>query len=948
MLVRRRHGVRPSSVSNFSISASSSSSDEADTPLPHRPQRAPPRLRRPSRLPSTLLVFAMAVFGGLIHCSHVASLHENHLSFAYLSNIERELTFRSEMAFYYSFYKQILMAESFYSGLDSLFNDTMTEYPGMLGKVDKEWKMNEWGLLPGYSASGAVTNGVRVLERFNVYPEVILAGLYRVLRYFDLLHSECFEVVIEGIRKTHALAVPAEQINVNSSFLPPLEAIGTFAGDKVLSCEGSHEPPIFYVNSVFCLTGLTVMGLILSGWQVANSGSGGGCGGGSVFSLATTIWGAVLPLVGFFFNHAEATRVQWSPPLRESFAYPFFVLQQSLLIWLLQDISPVRRQHRHAFVHLLYVFLLLAFQLPWQFAQFALLTQLLALIATYVVVALVTFLSVFPPSTPSTVSVNVSFGVLSGLARCLLDVLGCQLVALVISWAAQLGNRLLLTSAYLPCLVGCLFGLFVHWSLLNRRKWTNSRANRCAHLLVLVVSCLVAALVARLLLRHLVVDFSDGAHIVDLVKVKLLRGNRTFHTQLYTCSETFDFLPMSTLLELTRTGLLPCAALAVLVTIRQLLLPCRSDHTISTSASSTASKAAATTTAPTKKLDGRSVVEDDSEASDGEAGASTVSFKSRCLQEQILLARATPGFISDVISVFVIMQLFAFGVLAVLVMRLKLFFTPQLCLALAILAQPRLYFGSQKILPQIMSINQRETRKRRRCAYHPTAAAFAPSWRKLLVLHTIFILAVVFAAQRGMHNLREEWSKRGQFSDFTMETLLHWAAQLPPPPPAPHPDVWVFSGAMPTMATLRLGLVVPSLPSSNLSAISTPSGQRARFAVTNHPHYENAAIRWRTELAYAVCSRKPVEAVWRIYRHVLKVDFVVMERDWCLSPGAKPGCSSVELWDLLDPTLAGPGAPGPLCKAAFEEAPLPGSISRFFSPVFRSIDRTLVVWRVAP
>ncbi|KAL5961036.1 putative C-mannosyltransferase DPY19L1 [Taenia solium] len=922
MSVRRRHGVRPSSASTYSIS--SSSSDEADTPLPQRLQRAPPRLRRPSRLPSTILVIAVAILSGLLHCGHVASLHENHLSFSYLSNVERELTFRSEMAFYYSFYKQIILAGSFYSGLDSLFNDTMTEYPGVLGKVAKGWKMEEWGLLPGYSALEAAMDGVRVLERFNVYPEVILAGLYRVLRHFDLLHSECFEVVIEGISKTHALAVPAKQIDGSSRFLPSLEPMGTLTGDKVLSCEGSREPPIFYVNSVFCLTGLTVMGLVLSGWLVASCGSGGGCGGGSVL-LTTTIWGAVLPLVGFFFNHAEATRVQWSPPLRESFAYPFFVLQQSLLIWLLQDISPVRRQHHHAFSHLFYILLLLAFQLPWQFAQFALLTQLLALFATYVVVALVTLLSVPLSSTSSAASVNVSFGVLCSLARCLLDVLGCQLVALIISWAAQLGNRLLLTSAYLPCLVGCLF----------------------AHLLVLVVGCLVAASVVRLLLRYVVVDFSDGAHIVDLVKVKLLYGNPTFHTQLYTCSETFDFLPMSTWLELTRTGLLPCAALAVLVTIRQLLLPCRSDHTTSTSASSAASKASTEITSK-KKSDKRAVVEDDSDASDGEAGASTVSLKSRCLQEQILLARATPAFIADVISVFVIMQLLAFGVLAVLVMRLKLFFTPQLCLSLAILSQPRLYFGSQKILPHLMPINQRGAKKRRRSAHHSTAAAFVPSWRKLLAIHIVFILALALAAQRGMHNLREEWSKQGQFSDFTMETLLHWAAQLPPPPPAPHPDVWVFSGAMPTMATLRLGLVVPSLPSSYPSTINATGGQRARFAVTNHPHYENAAIRWRTELAYVACSRKPAEAVWRIYRHVLKVDFIVIERDWCLSPGAKPGCSSVELWDLLDPALAGHNAPGPLCKAAFEEAPLHESLSRFFSPVFRSTDRSLVVWRVVP
>lgn len=125
---------------------------------------------------------------------------------------------------------------------------------------------------------------------------------------------------------------------------------------------------------------------------------------------------------------------------------------------LMQDISPIRRQHHHVFSHLFYILLLLAFQLPWQFAQFALLAQLLALLATYVIVALVTLLSASSSSAFYAVSVNVSFGVLCSLARCLLDVLGCQLVALIISWAAQLGNRLLLTSAYLPCLVGCLFG----------------------------------------------------------------------------------------------------------------------------------------------------------------------------------------------------------------------------------------------------------------------------------------------------------------------------------------------------------------------------------------------------------------------------------------------------------------------------------------------------------
>ena len=121
-----------------------------------------------------------------------------------------------------------------------------------------------------------------------------------------------------------------------------------------------------------------------------------------------------------------------------------------------QDLCPGRRQPRRIFQYLLYIHLLLAFQLPWQFAQFALLTQLLALVLTYVIVALVAILS--PPPHPSVNSVYVGSVLLCSLARLLLAILSCQLVALIISWVLQLGNRLLLTSAYLPCLVGSIAG----------------------------------------------------------------------------------------------------------------------------------------------------------------------------------------------------------------------------------------------------------------------------------------------------------------------------------------------------------------------------------------------------------------------------------------------------------------------------------------------------------
>lgn len=120
--------------------------------------------------PHFAATLVLAATGGYVHYAHVSALHENHTHFSYLSTLERELYFRAEMGFYYSYYKQIIQAPTFSDGIKSLMSDDLTEFP----------------------------TTINALSRFNLYPEVILAAAYR--GYIDFMDArglqskECFTV----------------------------------------------------------------------------------------------------------------------------------------------------------------------------------------------------------------------------------------------------------------------------------------------------------------------------------------------------------------------------------------------------------------------------------------------------------------------------------------------------------------------------------------------------------------------------------------------------------------------------------------------------------------------------------------------------------------------------------------------------------------------------------
>ncbi|XP_078073057.1 dpy-19-like 1, like isoform X2 [Mustelus asterias] len=542
---------------------------------------------------------------------------------------------------------------------------------------------------------------INTLKRFNLYPEVVLGSWYRIyVAVADIL----------GISTKMCW-----RVDRGKGFSP------------VESCEGMGDPAYFYVTFVFILNGLMMSVFFLYGTFLSGSRLGG-----------------VITVVCFFFNHGECTRVMWTPPLRESFSYPFLILQMLLLTRILRRVC-VEKKTLAAFCIATILFLL-----PWQFAQFVLLTQVASLFVTYV---------------------------LGYIDACkLLNTLYAHMISLLVCFVLMFGNAMLLSSYYASSLV-IIWGLVafrsrisVYWPQCVPYSWMAKGT-------VWLIGTIVLKFVASKLL-----GVADDAHISNLLKSKFT-NYKDFDTLMYTCAVEFDFMEIETPVRYTKTLLLPVTACVFFV------------------------------------------------------------IASRTLKELLCLLK---GGIPEGIDekkcptrgelVYHTLQLVAFVVLAILVMRLKLFLTPHMCIMASLIC-------SRQLFSRVRSKSQ----------------------------HQIIVCVMLAAmALQGATNLKEQWSIVGEFSNFPQEELLEWINENT------KKDA-VFAGAMPTMASIKLSTGRP---------------------IVNHPHYEDAGLRERTKQVYAMYSRKSAEEV-KNGLIKLGVDYFIFEDSWCLRK-TRPGCSMPEIWDVED------------------------------------------------
>lgn len=243
--------------------------------------------------------------------------------------------------------------------------------------------------------------------------------------------------------------------------------------------------------------------------------------------LSGTIYGGIIAIISFLSNHTECTRVQWTPPLRESFAYPLLLFQMYKVTKLLDHSRNDKKNDKFSwksFFDCPYLDILVLTEVclySWQFSQFIMITQIIALlilqwtkIITRDIAVQITLIHL----------IAISFSVIQGLMD--------------------------FSSLYTCLVVSTIYSNII-----------NSRIEDVFSPRMLLLSDITTTIGSTHLLKSSLTNSHDYNHVFDILESKLT-NYKNFHTMLYTCSVEFDFFKYETLEIIMKTFLLPSAILA--------------------------------------------------------------------------------------------------------------------------------------------------------------------------------------------------------------------------------------------------------------------------------------------------------------------------------------------------------------------------------------------------
>lgn len=146
----------------------------------------------------------------MLYIFHIRSVFESRTGFSQLTPLERLSFLRKDDALYFSFFKIIAEEKSFSQGISRLQNLTTIEHP----------------------------NGINVLSRFHVLPELTIGYIYHLYKY---LSRNVFGNLPTSSSNGYCFKISDNPI-----------------GGSVMSCEDLSEPFMFYLEYVWFMGGLTI------------------------------------------------------------------------------------------------------------------------------------------------------------------------------------------------------------------------------------------------------------------------------------------------------------------------------------------------------------------------------------------------------------------------------------------------------------------------------------------------------------------------------------------------------------------------------------------------------------------------------------------------------------------------------------------------------------------
>ncbi|XP_028048911.1 probable C-mannosyltransferase DPY19L1 isoform X1 [Monomorium pharaonis] len=614
---------------------------------------------------------------GCLHRWHVSTLFENDRHFSHLSEIEREMSFRTEMGMYYSYYKTIAESKDFFDGMNQLSHDNLSEY----------------------------NNVIDASRKYSLLPEIITGFLYHIARNLGVISQEqCWQVE-------------------RGDGLSP-----------VTSCEGLGVPVYFYLEIIWFMTVITGSILFYYATYLSNS-----------------VYGGLITILFFFFNHSECTRVQWTPPLRETFAYPMLLIQMYSVTMVISCEDKKTKQRLFMSIFILTIYSLCT----WQFSHFIFTTQIIAIL-------ILKWLRIVP------YEFYKNF---------------CMVHALAITIATKITNGTLIICSLYTCII---ISSNVANFIIKLSRFQNIKRE--------IILEIAITITLTKWIKSYVLYSEDDAHVFNILKSKLT-SYRDFHTMLYTCSAEFDFLQYKTYEAIIKTLLLPTAILVGMLALYYWYRNFKTNH------------------------------------------------YPCCIEADIAYNGLQTG---------------AFIIMAVFIMRLKLFMTPHLCIIAGAVCSKR-YLEKIGLKGELMRL-------------------------------AIVILLLGGMSYHGIDRFQEERGFIGEYSNIEQEELFEWIKNNTP-------KHAVFAGKMSLMANLMLS---------------------TRRPIVNNPYYESKEMRDRTMKVYEIFSRKDAASVYGSLRN-MKVSYVVLEEPLCLGFANMPrGCQMIDLWDVTDNGTAKAANKPPLCPLLFK------------------------------